>query len=48
MRVLVVEVEAKMAGLIRRGLREEGIAADLAAKGEDAIWMAGLRALQSA
>jgi len=41
MRVLIVEDEAKMAGLIRRGLRQEGMAADLAAKGEDALWMAG-------
>src|SRR5262245_28388640 len=41
MRVLVVEDEAKMAGLIRRGLRQEGMAADIAAKGEDAVWMAG-------
>ena len=30
-----------MAGLIRRGLRQEGMAADLAGKGEDALWMAG-------
>ena len=41
MRVLIVEDEAKMAGLIRRGLRQEGMAADVAAKGEDALWMAG-------
>jgi two-component system OmpR family response regulator len=41
MRVLIVEDEAKMAGLIRRGLRQEGMAADLALKGEDALWMAG-------
>ncbi|HEX6586190.1 MAG TPA: response regulator transcription factor [Solirubrobacterales bacterium] len=41
MRVLIVEDEVKMAGLIRKGLRREGIAADLAAKGEDALWMAG-------
>src|SRR3954468_3538687 len=41
MRVLIVEDEAKMAGLIRKGLREEGMAADLAGKGEDALWMAG-------
>jgi two-component system OmpR family response regulator len=41
MRVLIVEDEPKMAGLLRRGLRQEGIAADLAAKGEDAVWMAG-------
>src|SRR5918994_171557 len=40
MRVLIVEDEPKMAGLLRRGLRQEGIAADLAAKGEDAVWMA--------
>jgi len=41
MRVLIVEDEAKMAGLIQRGLRQEAIAADIAAKGEDALWMAG-------
>ncbi len=41
MRILVVEDEAKMAALIRRGLREEGIAADVAERGEDALWMAG-------
>jgi two-component system, OmpR family, response regulator len=40
MRVLVVEDEVKMAGLIRRGLVEEGYAADVASTGEDAIWMA--------
>src|SRR3954469_15670026 len=41
MRVLIVEDEIKLAGLIRRGLREEGMAADVAVKGEDALWMAG-------
>jgi two-component system OmpR family response regulator len=41
MRVLVVEDEVKMASLIRRGLREEGLSADVAIKGEDALWMAG-------
>jgi two-component system OmpR family response regulator len=41
MRILVVEDEEKMAGLIRRGLREEGMAVDVAARGEDALWMAG-------
>lgn len=41
MRVLVVEDEVKMAGLIRRGLVEDGQAADVAATGEDALWMAG-------
>jgi two-component system OmpR family response regulator len=40
MRVLVVEDEVKMAALIRRGLSEEGHAADVASSGEDAIWMA--------
>src|SRR6188472_4055386 len=40
MRVLIVEDEVKMAGLIRRGMRGEGIAADVTAKGEDALWMA--------
>jgi len=40
MRVLVVEDEPKMAGLIRRGLSEEGYSADLAATGDDALWMA--------
>jgi two-component system OmpR family response regulator len=41
MRVLIVEDEAKMASLIRRGLREDGMAPDVAARGEDALWMAG-------
>jgi two-component system, OmpR family, response regulator len=41
MRVLVVEDNGKMAGLICRGLREEGIAADLEAEGEEALWRAG-------
>src|ERR1700712_3074119 len=40
MRVLIVEDAVKMAGLIRRGMREEGLAADVAVKGEDALWMA--------
>jgi two-component system, OmpR family, response regulator len=40
MRVLIVEDEVKMATLIRRGLRREGVAADVAIKGEDALWMA--------
>jgi two-component system, OmpR family, response regulator len=38
-RVLIVEDEPKMASLIRRGLRGEGVAADVAVSGEDAIWM---------
>jgi two-component system, OmpR family, response regulator len=40
MRVLVVEDDPKMAGLVRRGLIEEGHGADVAATGDDAIWMA--------
>jgi two-component system OmpR family response regulator len=40
MRVLIVEDELKMASLLRRGLVEEGHAADVAATGEDAVWMA--------
>ena len=40
MRVLIVEDEVKMAALIRRGMRGEGIAADVAINGEDALWMA--------
>ena len=41
MRVLLVEDQPKMAGLIQKGLRQEAIAADIAPKGEDALWMAG-------
>jgi two-component system OmpR family response regulator len=37
---LVVEDDVKMAGLIRRGLVEEGLAADVARTGHDALWMA--------
>src|SRR5919201_2201352 len=44
MRVLVVEDEIKMASLIRRGLRSEGLAADVAINGEDALWMAAATA----
>jgi two-component system OmpR family response regulator len=41
MRVLVVEDEVKLASIIRRGLRAAGHAADVAIRGEDALWMAG-------
>jgi two-component system OmpR family response regulator len=41
MRILVVEDEVKMAGLLRRGLVEEGHAVDVARTGDDALWMAG-------
>jgi two-component system OmpR family response regulator len=40
-RVLVVEDEPRMATLIRRGLTREGLAADVAGTGEDALWMSG-------
>jgi two-component system OmpR family response regulator len=40
MRALVVEDELKMAALIRRGLVEEGYAADVARTGDEALWMA--------
>ncbi|MGI8714710.1 MAG: response regulator, partial [Solirubrobacteraceae bacterium] len=40
MRVLVVEDDIKMAGLIGRALRESGHAVDVASCGEDALWMA--------
>ena len=40
MRVLVVEDDVKMASLLRRGLVEEGLAADVARTGDDALWMA--------
>jgi two-component system, OmpR family, response regulator len=41
MRVLIVEDDVKMAGLLRRGLIEEGLAADVARAAEEALWMAG-------
>ncbi len=40
MRVLIVEDDLKMAGLVRRGLMDEGHAADVTPRGEDAVWMA--------
>jgi two-component system OmpR family response regulator len=40
-RVLVVEDEVKLAALIRKALREQGMLADVAINGEDALWMAG-------
>jgi two-component system OmpR family response regulator len=41
MRVLIVEDKVKMASLLRRALRGEGMAADVAVRGEDALWMVG-------
>jgi two-component system, OmpR family, response regulator len=40
MRVLVVEDEPKLASLLKRGLIEEGHVPEVAANGEDALWMA--------
>jgi two-component system OmpR family response regulator len=40
MRLLVVEDDPKLGGLLRRGLSENANAADLASCGEDALWMA--------
>jgi two-component system OmpR family response regulator len=40
-RLLIVEDQPKLAQLLARGLREEGHAADVAGRGEDALWMAG-------
>src|SRR5258706_684469 len=40
MRVLIVEDDVKLAGLIQRALREQGTLADTAHDGEDALWMA--------
>jgi two-component system OmpR family response regulator len=41
MRLLVVEDEPKLLTLLERGLREEGHVVDTAARGDDALWMAG-------
>ena len=41
MHILVVEDEAKMAALLRRGLVEQGLTADVATSGEQAGLMAG-------
>jgi two-component system OmpR family response regulator len=38
--VMVVEDEVKLASLIRKALREQGMLADVATTGEDALWMA--------
>jgi two-component system OmpR family response regulator len=40
MRVLLVEDSPKMAGLLRRGLTEEGYAVDVASIGVDGVWLA--------
>jgi two-component system OmpR family response regulator len=40
MRLLVIEDSPKMAGLLRRGLVEEGYAVDVARNGIDGVWLA--------
>jgi two-component system OmpR family response regulator len=40
MRVLVVEDEVRMAGLLERALREEGHAVDVASDGPEGLWLA--------
>ena len=40
MRMLVVEDEPKMAGLVKRGLEREGYAVDVVGNGTDALWAA--------
>jgi two-component system, OmpR family, response regulator len=39
-RILVIEDEVKLAGLLRRGLTEEGLSVDVARNGDDGLWMA--------
>jgi two-component system, OmpR family, response regulator len=39
-RILLVEDEAKLAALLQRGLREEGIVADVVGTGADGLWRA--------
>src|ERR1700704_4887327 len=40
MRVLLVEDKVKLAAILARGLRKEGLSADAATTGEEALWMA--------
>jgi DNA-binding response OmpR family regulator len=39
-RILVVDDEARLAAAVRRGLEAEGFAIDVAARGDDALWLA--------
>ncbi|HJQ43481.1 MAG TPA: response regulator transcription factor [Jatrophihabitantaceae bacterium] len=39
MRILVAEDARKLAGLLKRGLEEEGYAVDLTSSGTDAVWL---------
>jgi two-component system OmpR family response regulator len=40
MRILIVEDDARMSDAVRRGFEAEGVAVDLAATGEEALWRA--------
>jgi len=40
MRVLVIEDHVRMNALLKRGLQEEGYSVDVAATGEDGLWLA--------
>ena len=40
MRILLVEDQPKLARLLRKGLREEGVSTDVAATGLDGVWLA--------
>jgi two-component system OmpR family response regulator len=40
-RVLIVEDQVRLARLLQRGMRNAGLAADVAHRGEEAVWMAG-------
>ena len=40
MLILIVEDDPRMADAIRRGFKAEGVAADVASAGEDALWLA--------
>jgi len=46
-RVLIVEDDGKLATAIRKGLRGEGLVADVAPCGEDAVWMVGTGAFDA-
>jgi DNA-binding response OmpR family regulator len=44
MRLLLVEDEPRMASLVARGLREQSYAVDIAADGDQALYMAAISA----
>lgn len=44
MRILLVEDDARMSGVIGRGLREQAYAVDVARDGEEALYQAAINA----